>query len=362
MTSLGTAILRNQTLAYIQFYRKGDEPCISAVWHKKKFHNVFQRHDVTKYGFLFELRVTLQSNRKVLFVSAYEYEGVVYFATLWDTNLRTGHQTSNSEVVNNRSTIPASAPKQQRAPRKVLANEKSKKQTKKAKKKLQNLNSNTAEIEKSIETGNENVCVTIENVETGDLVIPQTPVISELTELDIAVMSICQPDNDLQQVTSNEENDAEQFYSTNITTPVQVTKEHYSNAKAFVSSQDLVNEEINGKTSICSESTDSVCSLGGMDDFSVMYNVENCEVIDKEPDYNMEGTATCYKVEQEVLEEVVSDCWTVDGEYYNISETDKVVVATVDNMCKQEHMDEECVDECLVIDAENNNVVDRFSL
>lgn len=361
MTSLGTAILRNQTLAYIQFYRKGDEPCISAVWHKKKFHNVFQRHDVTKYGFLFELRETLQSNRKVLFVSAYENEGVVYFSTLWDTNLRTGHQTSNSEVVNNRSSIPTSAPKVQKAPCSVLAKGKSKKQAKKVKKKLQNLNSNTAENEKSIETGNENVCVKIENVETGDLVIPHTPVISELTELDVAVMSICQPDNDFQQV--NEENDAEQFCTANITAPVQVTEEPYSRAESFVASQDLLNEEISGKTSVCSESTESVCSMGSMEDFSVMYNVESCEVIDNEPDYNvLKGIATGYKVEQEVLEEVVSDCWTVDGEYYNISETDKVVVATVDNMCKQEHMDEEIVDECLVIDAENNNIVDRFSL
>ena len=88
MSELSDIISRRHHLSYIQFYSMSASPAISAVWTKKTYRNLFQRHDVTKYGFLLELRESMQCNRPVLFVSAYEYEGVVYFATIWDVLVR----------------------------------------------------------------------------------------------------------------------------------------------------------------------------------------------------------------------------------------------------------------------------------
>lgn len=77
-------------LVYIQFYGTGDHPEISAVWTKTSaISNVFQRHDVSKYGFLYELTSTMRSNREVSFISAYENEGVVNFAAIWECCVRT---------------------------------------------------------------------------------------------------------------------------------------------------------------------------------------------------------------------------------------------------------------------------------
>ncbi|XP_052811341.1 uncharacterized protein LOC128238990 [Mya arenaria] len=81
-------------LEYLQFYTTDDMPEISAVWKTStSILNVFQRHDVTLYGFLFELRESMIHNRYVLFVSAYEYEGVVYFSTIWSCSTRTRKRT-----------------------------------------------------------------------------------------------------------------------------------------------------------------------------------------------------------------------------------------------------------------------------
>lgn len=87
---LSRCIEDGKKLNYIQFYSTPETPVVSAVWHGYRSinNNVFQRHDVTKYGFLFELRESMQCNRPVLFISAYEHEGVVYFSTIWGEKIR----------------------------------------------------------------------------------------------------------------------------------------------------------------------------------------------------------------------------------------------------------------------------------
>lgn len=89
---LATEISSGYNLRYIQFYTTDDMPRISAVWHKsvdgKKRNNCFQRHDVSKYGFLYELGESLKCNRPVSFVNAYRHEDVTYFAAIWETKVR----------------------------------------------------------------------------------------------------------------------------------------------------------------------------------------------------------------------------------------------------------------------------------
>ena len=43
---------------------------------------------MSKYGFLYELRESLKLNRPVKFISSYQYEGVVYFNAIWNSDIR----------------------------------------------------------------------------------------------------------------------------------------------------------------------------------------------------------------------------------------------------------------------------------
>ena len=90
MEKLASCINKKLLLRYLQFYTTNDMPKISAVWQPiQTMKNVFQRHDVTKYGFLYELGESMKCNRPVTFLSAYRYEDVTYFVAVWETFLRT---------------------------------------------------------------------------------------------------------------------------------------------------------------------------------------------------------------------------------------------------------------------------------
>ncbi|XP_045196482.2 uncharacterized protein LOC123551538 isoform X2 [Mercenaria mercenaria] len=101
VTKLANCIEGKLLLNYLQFYTTEDMPKISAVWHPTNVtNNVFQRHDVTKYGFLFELGESMKCNRPVSFISAYRYEDVTYFVAVWETDVRIGKRTPiNREVL-----------------------------------------------------------------------------------------------------------------------------------------------------------------------------------------------------------------------------------------------------------------------
>lgn len=74
---------------YLKFYTTEGALKISAVWHQGyEQKNLFQRYDVTKYGFLFELGESLKCNRPVSFISAYRYEDVTYFVAVWQVEVR----------------------------------------------------------------------------------------------------------------------------------------------------------------------------------------------------------------------------------------------------------------------------------
>ena len=81
--------MQKLSLDYLQFYCTKSEPKVGGVWSSRKTNKpCFQRHDVSKYGFLYELRESLKQNRTVKFVSSYQYEGVVYFNAIWNRGTR----------------------------------------------------------------------------------------------------------------------------------------------------------------------------------------------------------------------------------------------------------------------------------
>lgn len=104
MSELETLIVEGYFLRYIQFYTTDDMPKISAVWHMcishGKENNFFQRHDVTKYGFLYELGESMKTNRPVSFITTYQHEDVTYFAAIWETVLRKPRNKARPNRVN----------------------------------------------------------------------------------------------------------------------------------------------------------------------------------------------------------------------------------------------------------------------
>ena len=81
--------MKKLSLDYLQFYSTKDEPKVGGVWSARKTTKpCFQRHDVSRYGFLYELRESLKKNMTVRFVSSYQYEGVIYFNAIWNRDKR----------------------------------------------------------------------------------------------------------------------------------------------------------------------------------------------------------------------------------------------------------------------------------
>ena len=81
--------MQKLSLDHLQFYTTKTEPKVGGVWSARRTYKpCFQRHDVSKYGFLYELQESLKLNRPVKFVSSYQYEGVVYFNAIWNSDLR----------------------------------------------------------------------------------------------------------------------------------------------------------------------------------------------------------------------------------------------------------------------------------
>ncbi|XP_029635018.1 uncharacterized protein LOC115210556 isoform X1 [Octopus sinensis] len=71
------------TLIYVKFFNNGDNSFVSAIWNSKQEKNYWQRHSVSRYGFLYEVRKASAKNLHVDYVSSYVEDGVVYFAAFW---------------------------------------------------------------------------------------------------------------------------------------------------------------------------------------------------------------------------------------------------------------------------------------
>ncbi|KAL4232640.1 hypothetical protein ACF0H5_007329 [Mactra antiquata] len=74
-------------------YATADGPHFCGVWKKGDIaynleNNVYLRHGVSRYGFLFEMQESLADNLPVKFVEAYMEEDVINFATVWNTEPR----------------------------------------------------------------------------------------------------------------------------------------------------------------------------------------------------------------------------------------------------------------------------------
>ena len=99
--------MKQFTLDYLQFYNTKTEPKVSGVWSSKQVNQpCFQRHDVSKYGFLYELVESMRKNMTVKFVSSYEYEGVVYFNAIWDKLARTDFCNGNTQEELQTNAVP----------------------------------------------------------------------------------------------------------------------------------------------------------------------------------------------------------------------------------------------------------------
>ena len=70
---LSAMITARQQLLYHQFHSTDGDPVVSGVWRPSaRRENVYQRHDVSRYGFLIELHETLLEDREVrMFVASY---------------------------------------------------------------------------------------------------------------------------------------------------------------------------------------------------------------------------------------------------------------------------------------------------
>ena len=76
-------IKNNLSLAYIKFFNDGENPLVSAIWNSRTKCNYWQRHGVSRYGFLYEVRQCAIKNQYLDYVSAYLEDGVVNFAAFW---------------------------------------------------------------------------------------------------------------------------------------------------------------------------------------------------------------------------------------------------------------------------------------
>ncbi|KAK3598821.1 hypothetical protein CHS0354_007425 [Potamilus streckersoni] len=75
---------QNHGLIYVKFYTGKDLPKVSAVWSSNDNSVVLQRHDVSRYGFLYEMKESMRKNVLVKFVNSYMDDGIVYFAAVWE--------------------------------------------------------------------------------------------------------------------------------------------------------------------------------------------------------------------------------------------------------------------------------------
>lgn len=71
------------TLSYLRAYHVKGQPRFSAIWTNQDAELSGTRHNVSKYGFLFELGEAAQNNFYAQCISSYMWEDVVNFAASW---------------------------------------------------------------------------------------------------------------------------------------------------------------------------------------------------------------------------------------------------------------------------------------
>ncbi|XP_021344512.1 uncharacterized protein LOC110444462 [Mizuhopecten yessoensis] len=69
-------------LVYVKFYTDGDLPSVSMVLTSEKPSLCLQRHDVSRFGFLYELHQS--ADVPIQFLCGYKSEGILNFASVWE--------------------------------------------------------------------------------------------------------------------------------------------------------------------------------------------------------------------------------------------------------------------------------------
>ena len=84
---LGKNSVKNLAPIYVNCFTVKDEPYVSAIWFPGQHKTYFQRHDVSIYGFLYELFETAKDNIYAEKMCGYYNEGVLNFLAVWSTDL-----------------------------------------------------------------------------------------------------------------------------------------------------------------------------------------------------------------------------------------------------------------------------------
>lgn len=71
------------TLSYIRAYHVKGQPRFSAIWTNRNAELSGTRHNVSKYGFMYELEEAARNNFYAQCISCYENEGVLNFVASW---------------------------------------------------------------------------------------------------------------------------------------------------------------------------------------------------------------------------------------------------------------------------------------
>ena len=75
---------QGEQLSYIRAYQVKGQPRFSAIWTNQRSSLSATRHNVSKYGFLFELEEAAKKNVYAQCVSSYVNEGVLNFVASWN--------------------------------------------------------------------------------------------------------------------------------------------------------------------------------------------------------------------------------------------------------------------------------------
>lgn len=80
---LNKHIKNNLSLAYVKFFNNEENALVSAIWNSWTKSNYWQRHGVSRYGFLYEVRKCAAKNQRMDYLNAYIDDGVINFAAFW---------------------------------------------------------------------------------------------------------------------------------------------------------------------------------------------------------------------------------------------------------------------------------------
>ncbi|XP_069129619.1 uncharacterized protein [Argopecten irradians] len=76
------------SLEFVKFYSDGDLPSVSMILTTEKPSLCQQRHDVSRFGFLYELHQS--ANVPVQFLCGYMSEGILNYSAIWEASQNTG--------------------------------------------------------------------------------------------------------------------------------------------------------------------------------------------------------------------------------------------------------------------------------